>query len=113
MKIIDSYINTQHLFEIVKLRISVIEKNELELKKEKENLNSFLEQLRGRLEKMDVELKQLKGIEYELYYQIVVRGLNITKAVDKVAFDNDKDVSTIWKNYYPKVKQKIDEWKEN
>ncbi len=58
---------------------------------------------------MDSHFKELFGIENKLYYEILVKGLNVTKAVDKVSKDYDKEVSTIWKNYYPEVKKKIDE----
>ena len=43
------------------------------------------------------------------YYQIIVLGKNVTAAVDYVSFQCDKDVSTIWKSYYPNVKKKIKE----
>ena len=36
-----------------------------------------------------------------------MRGTNITRAVDKVSITYDVDVSTIWKNYYPKIKEDI------
>ena len=35
--------------------------------------------------------------------------MSISKAVEKVAEEEEKDVSTIWKNYYPKIKDKIKE----
>lgn len=35
--------------------------------------------------------------------------MNVSKAIEKIAEQEDKDVSTIWKNYYPKVKDKINE----
>lgn len=60
---------------------------------------------------MDNDLRELIGIENMLYYEIMVKGLNVTKAVDKVSFKYNKDVSTIWKNYYPKVKDKIEKLK--
>ena len=39
----------------------------------------------------------------------VINKMNVSKAIEKIAEQEDKDVSTIWKNYYPKVKDKIDE----
>lgn len=42
-----------------------------------------------------------------IYYEVVVNGLSVTKAIDRVSYKVDKDSSTLWKNYYPKVKQKI------
>ena len=48
-----------------------------------------------------------KGIEKELFYEVIVKGTNITRAIDKVSITYDVDVSTIWKNYYPKIKEDI------
>ena len=56
---------------------------------------------------METNLKQLNGIEQMIYYEVVVNGLSVTKAIDRVSYKVDKDPSTLWKNYYPKVKQKI------
>ena len=53
------------------------------------------------------KLKELKGIEKELFNEVIVKGTNITRAVDKVAITYDVDVSTIWKNYYSKIKEDI------
>ncbi len=89
--------------------MDTIEKTELFLKDEKDNLTKLVSAIEDDIKKMDNHLKELSGIENRLYYQIIVKGLNITKAVDKVSFEYDKDVSTIWKNYYPKVKSKIEE----
>lgn len=110
MQIIETYHNTKQILKLTELRLSVIETSEQKLHKEREYLLSFQAELKEKLKAMDMELRQLKGIEYELFYQIIVQGMNITKAIDKVAFDNDKEVSTIWKNYYPKVKEKIQEF---
>lgn len=59
------------------------------------------------IDNMNLKLKELKGIEYELYYKIVVEGLSISKAVSKVAEKFDKDEQTIWKNYYRNIKNDI------
>ena len=60
---------------------------------------------------MDTTISQLKGIEYELYSEIVINGKNISKAVEKVAGHNYMDVGTIWKNYYPRIKYYIKDLK--
>lgn len=52
-------------------------------------------------------LSKLNGIEYELYYEIVVKGITITKAVDNIAEKYDKDTRTIWKYHYKNIKKYI------
>lgn len=59
------------------------------------------------LNDMTTVLSQLKGVEYRLYYEIVVNGLNISNAVETVAEWAGKDTQTIWKNYYKKIKKEI------
>lgn len=65
----------------------------------------------GKLQKyindMERTLSKLTGIEYALYYEIVVNGTQISKAVEIVAFTYDKDTQTIWKNHYRKIKKYV------
>ena len=56
---------------------------------------------------MEATINQLKGVEYELYTLIVVNGVNISKAVEKVAEHNYMEPSNIWKVYYPRIKHYI------
>ena len=35
--------------------------------------------------------------------------MRVSKAIEKISLEEDKDVSTLWKNYYPKVKKRIDQ----
>lgn len=59
-----------------------------------------IENLKNYLNVMSENLSKLDGIKYRLYYEIVVNGMNISKAVEKVANTNsDVDVRTIWRNY--------------
>lgn len=97
---------------MVNLELEQVEEKENLLRKTKENLNEYADHLSNIIHKMDKELRELDGIEYSLYYEIVVQGTNVTRAVDKVALKYDKDVSTIWKNYYPKVKEILQEFEQ-
>lgn len=63
--------------------------------------------LQGYLDDMTVALSNMNGIEHKLYYEVVVNGLPVTKAVEKVAEISNKDTGTIWKNYYRKIKKEI------
>lgn len=107
MKNLKGYVNTKTELELIKLNLESIVKREAKLKKEKEELLKLQKEVEELLEQMEEKLKNLKGIEKELFYEIIVKGTNVTRAVDKVAFAYDMDVSTIWKNYYPIVKQKL------
>lgn len=56
---------------------------------------------------MDNNLANMHGIEYDLYHLITVKGYNVSKAVEVIAERYNKDVSTIWSIYYPKIKKEI------
>ena len=101
------YNNTIREQRIIALRLETLEKEKeiiIEYQKQLEELNEFLKE---NIKEMETNLKQLNGIEQMIYYEVVVNGLSVTKAIDRVSYKVDKDSSTLWKNYYTKVKQKI------
>lgn len=112
IKNLKRYKNTKTELDMINLELEQMEEKETLLRKTKENLNEYANHLSTIIHKMDKELRELDGIEYSLYYEIVVQGTNVTRAVDKVALKYDKDVSTIWKNYYPKVKEILQEFEQ-
>ena len=59
------------------------------------------------IKKMRNTFKTLTGIENELFRLIVMDGYGKTKAVNKVAEKYQKEPQTIWKYYYPKIKEEI------
>lgn len=59
-------------------------------------LQKEISQIQSTLDKMKYHLKHFKGLEYKLYCKVVVDGLNITKAVEKLAEEEYMSVSTIW-----------------
>lgn len=63
--------------------------------------------LQGYLNEMDIILSKMSGIEYQLFYEIVYKGTNPTKAVESLAFETGKDTSTIWRNHYRKIKKDV------
>ena len=63
--------------------------------------------LKNYINLMETNLKAMKSIEYKLYYAIVIEGRGITGGVEKVSFEVDKDVSTIWRIYYPKIEKEV------
>lgn len=74
-----------------------------EIAYEQANVNK----LQGYLNDMSDSLSKMTGIEYQLFYEIVFKGVNITKAVDNIASSNDIEPVTIWKNYYKKIKKYV------
>lgn len=66
-----------------------------------------VDKLQGYLNVMAESLSKMTGIEYQLFYEIAYKGVNITKAVDKVAVANSVEPQTIWKNYYKKIKKYV------
>ena len=74
-----------------------------EIDEEQDNINN----LQNYINVMESTLAKMSGIEYDLYFEIVVNGTPITKAVDKIAEKYDKDTQTLWKNHYKKIKKYI------
>lgn len=66
-----------------------------------------VDKLQGYLNNMTDSLAKMSGLEYKLYYEIVVKGVNISKAVDNIAEASGKETRTIWKNYYNKIKKDV------
>lgn len=81
---------------------------------EKRNL---INRLSYYLKKIEYNLSQLQGIEYQLFFKII-NGINISKAIKEIAEENYfnnkkiKDESIIWKKYYPNIKKEILEFKK-
>lgn len=59
------------------------------------------------LSDMGKNLRRMKGIEYQLYSAVVIDGLNISRAVRKVAEDNFMSEQNVWRTYYPKIKEEL------
>ena len=66
-----------------------------------------VEHLNAYLGDMADALSRMVGIEYSLYYEIVVNHKSITRSVECVAEKYGKDNKTIWKYHYPKIKKEI------
>lgn len=79
----------------------------LSLDEEIEKLTTEMSHLSKLLKDMGKNLKRMKGIEYQLYSTIVIDGLNISKAVRRVAQDNFMSEQNVWVTYYPKIKEEL------
>ena len=63
-----------------------------------------VKKLENYINNMNNILSKMTGLEYQLFYEIAVRGINISKAVSNISERNNIDNSTIWRKYYPKIK---------
>lgn len=69
-----------------------------------------VQRLKYYLNKMQYHLSKLEGIEYELFYAIVYDNLSVSKAVEQIATKNYFSQKHIWEHYYPKIKDKVNEY---
>lgn len=72
-----------------------------------EHQRAVVDKLQQYLNLMTDALGKMNGIEYSLYYEIVVKGVRISRAVANIAEQYDKDDRSIWKYHYPKIKKDI------
>lgn len=105
------YKDIKYEMNILENRLEIISEYEKKLLNEKEMIKETLYFQKQILNQIEVNLKKLSGIESKLFTEIVINGTNVTKAIEKIAVEESKDISTLWKNYYPNVKEKINELK--
>ena len=72
-----------------------------EARNERDRLNYYVKRI-------EYEIDNLKGIEYELFDLIAVKGYIPTRAVQKIANKFEKEEQTIWKVYYPRIKDSVE-----
>ena len=60
---------------------------------------------------MENTIKELKGMEAELYRFIVFENMKISKAIEKTAEKNYVDDRTIWRIYHKTIKEHINKLK--
>lgn len=108
MQAFSNYSNTVYELNVLKRRLNLILNYETEIALEKNRLINMIDNEEKMIKQMESDLQNLNGIENKLYYEIVINGNNVTKAIDKVASSEFVDTSTLWKNYYPKIKKQID-----
>ena len=111
MNDLNYYRDIKYEINILENRLELISEYEQKLLNEKEMINATLCLQKKILNQIEVNLKKLSGIESKLFAEIVINGTNVTKAIEKIAVEESKDISTLWKNYYPNVKEKINELK--
>ena len=67
----------------------------------------IVDKLSRYIKEMGEALEKMNGIEYSLYFEVVVKGVRISRAVSNVAERYNKDDRTVWKYHYSKIKNDI------
>lgn len=104
----DNYVNTKIELNYLLDKLELINQYTEKLENEKKEILGLINAYKEFIQKIEQDLQNLSGIENKLYKEIVINNLNVSKAIEKVSFEEEKDVSTLWKNYYPNVKKKIE-----
>ena len=82
------------------------------LAQEIEYQRSVVDMLARYVNEMTETLSKMSGIEYALYYEIVVNGVGISKAVNNIAERYNKENYTVWKYHYSKIKKDVKKLKK-
>ena len=82
------------------------QKNGLSIKEEITALELTVNSLKTSLDKMERALREMEGIEYQLFYLIKVEGKKPKKAVYLVTESSGMSEATIWR-YYAKMKESL------
>lgn len=82
------------------------QKNGLSIKDEIKSLEMTVNSLKTSLDKMERALREMEGIEYQLFYLIKVEGKKPKKAVNLVTENSGMSEATIWR-YYAKMKESL------
>lgn len=77
------------------------------LAQEIEYQRGVVDNLKRYINEMSEMLGKMNGIEYALYYEIVVNGISISKAVSNIAERYNVEDQTVWKYHYCKIKKEI------
>ena len=93
----------EYLAELYEVDVGTGKSLAEEIEDEQENVTK----LQNFIDNMAETLNKMTGIEYQLFYEIAYKGVNITKAVDNIAELNSMEPQTIWKNYYKKIKSYV------
>lgn len=82
------------------------QKNGLSIKEEINLLKTEQKRLRESLARMEKALREMEGIEYQLFYLIKVEGKRPKRAVNLVTESSRMSEATIWR-YYAKMKESL------
>lgn len=92
-----------YLYELYNVDIGTGKSLADEIEYQRAVVNKF----NGYIETMTESLSKMTGIEYELYYAIVVKGVRTSRAVSGIAEQYGIDDRNVWKYHYSKIKKDI------
>ena len=95
MNDLNYYRDIKYEINILENRLELISEYEQKLLNEKEMINATLCLQKKILNQIEVNLKKLSRIESKLFAEIVINGTNVTKAIEKIAVEESKDISTL------------------
>jgi hypothetical protein len=90
-------------------KLDAKQQNGLSLNEEILHQEDTVKQLDYYINLMNNNLKQMKGLEYKLYYAIAVEGRSITGAIFDLSVNTGKSESTLWRIYRDKIEAEIKE----
>ena len=70
-------------------------------------LNDNIKRLERHLKKMDDILNRAEGLEYELFYMIICKGVRVTPTIQHLAEKYNYDERTMWRTYDKKIKKYV------
>ena len=108
----DSNINTSNEYDDKYTRY-MIELEKTNIDEKIETQKNKVNKLKYYLNCMEYHISKLKGIEYQIFYEVIYNNKNISKAIEYVAEINDKEPQTIWKLYYVKIKDELTKFKKS
>ncbi len=79
----------------------------MSLAQEIEYQREIVDNLQQYLNLMNDTLGKMSGIEYDLFYEIAVKGIRVSRAVSAIAERFNRDDQTIWKYHYSKIKKDL------
>lgn len=82
------------------------QKNGLSIKEEINLLQNEQKRLRESLAQMERALREMEGLEYQLFYIIKVEGKRPKRAVNLVSENSGLSLRTVWR-YYAKMKESL------
>ena len=82
------------------------------------SLDDELEWLAGQIHRLTITLKEMRknlkemeGLEFQLYRAIVINGQKATEAVQSVAEKNFMSEQRVWKYHYSKIREEVNKLK--
>ena len=113
MKKLHCYNNICCSLNISKIRLKCIEATP-RIKRSKEDIEQVKLEIKLLTEKKKIiesTLAKLTGIELELFKSIVINNMNTSQAIPYISETQYISESSLWRNYYSKIKNDIEKIK--